>query len=111
MTSAQITIQEKLCQFINEYEDDRYCLLELLRFWGRHPCTRFSQLVIIHALDSRRPYVERALRYLINMGVVRTHIDNNLPVYSLTEEESLRSPVLNVAKLDWGQWQLVLGRI
>ena len=110
MITSEIAIEEKLCQFIKEYADDQYCL-ELVIFLGRHPCTRFSQLAIVHALDRRRLYIERALRRLISKGVVTTSIENNVPVYSLTENESLANPVLALAKLDWYQWQRLLGQL
>ncbi len=111
MAVSEITIGGKLCQFVKEWGDDHYCMLELLRFFGSHPCARFSRLAIVHALSSTKVYIEGALKHLINKGVVRRYIENNVPFYSLTEDESLRSPVLELAKLDWFQWQLMLRQI
>jgi hypothetical protein len=111
MIISDIALDRKLATLIKEYTDDQYCLLELLRFLGRHPNTRFSRLVIIHALNSRKLYTERAIRYLTAKGVVRTHIENSVPFYSLTENEPLRSLALDLARLDWCRWQLVLGQI
>lgn len=112
MTVSEIAIAEKLYQFIKEYADGHYCL-ELLRFFGRCPHARFSELAVVHALDvnDRRLYIERALRHLIDKGVVRTYTENNVSFYSLTEDESLRSLALDLAKLDWRQWQLVVRQI
>jgi hypothetical protein len=98
MTGSQTSTEKELSQFINEYADDRHCLLELLLFWGRHPCARFSRLAIVHALNSRRPHIERALGYLINKGIVRTCLENNVPLYSLTDNEPLHSLVLNITR-------------
>ena len=112
MTVPQITIAEKLYQFIKEYADDR-CCLELLRFFGGYPHARFSRLAVIHALDVNggRLYTGRALRHLTDKGVVKTYIENNVCFYSLTEDESLRSLASDLGKLDWRQWQLVVRQI
>ncbi len=109
MTVAKIIIEEKVDQFIKQYGDDHYCL-ELLRFFGWYPYARFNELAVIHALNSNhgRLYTKRALRQLVDKGVVRISIDNNISLYSLTEDESLRSLASDLAKLDWRQWQLVL---
>ncbi len=111
MIVSETTLQERLCQFTKEYTDDQCCLLEILQFFGRYPHTRFSGLAVIHALNGRRFYTERALKYLIDKGVVKRYSENNVSLYSLTEDEELRSLVLNLAKLDWGQWQLLLKQI
>ncbi len=108
MTITDIATERELSQFVTEYAGDQYCLLELLRFWGRHPRARFSRLAIVHALDSTKLYIERALRYLVKKGAVSTHTENNISPYSLTEDESLRGPVLDLAKLDSHQWQLMI---
>jgi hypothetical protein len=110
MITSGIALQEELTQFIREYTGDQYCLVELLRFLGRHPNTRFSRLVIIHALNSRRLYTEKALKHLVSNGVVRTCVENNVPLYSLTEEPQ-RNWALDLAKFDWCQWQLLLKQI
>jgi hypothetical protein len=108
MTVAQITLVEKLCRFLNQYMDDSYCL-QLLRFFGGYPYTRFSEPVIVHAVNpnNTKPHTKRALRQLVDKGVVRTSMDNDILLYSLTEDESLRNLASELAKLDWSQWQLV----
>lgn len=107
MIVSQIAIEGKLWQLVKEYADDQYCL-ELLRFLGRHPSTQFSQAVIAHALNSRKLHIESALKRLTDKGIVRTHVGNNILLYSLTDNEPLRSPVFDLAKLEWYQWQLLL---
>ncbi len=111
MITSGIALDEKLVVFIKEYKDDQYCLLELLRFLGRHPNTRYSRQVIVHAMNSRKLYTERAIRYLVAKGVLRAHIEKTVPFYSLTEEEPLRSIALDLARLDWCQWQLALKQV
>ncbi len=111
MIVTEVTSQDRLCQITKEYAGDHDCLLELLQFFGRYPHTRFSGLAVVHALNSRRLYIERALRHLVDKGVVKRYSENNVSLYSLTEDESLRSLILDLAKLDWGQWQLLLRQI
>jgi len=108
MTISRITIAEELCQFVKRYVDDHYCL-ELLRFFGGFPHARFSGLAVVHALNSDRGklHTERALKQLVDKGVVRMSIDNNISLYSLTEDESLCSLASDLAKLDSRQWQLM----
>jgi len=112
MIVSEIAIAEKLYQFTKEYADG-HCCLELLRFFGGHPRTRFSQLAVVHALDvnGRRLYIEKVLRHLIDKGVIKTYTENNVRLYSLTEDESLRSLASALAKLDWRQWQLMVRQI
>lgn len=96
--------EEKICQLVSDYIDDRNCLVEFLRFWGRHPSTRFNQAAILHALDYQEPrHVERALTYLIEREVIREHGKN---LYYLTEAEPLRSQLLNIARFNWSQQNL-----
>ena len=109
MTVSDIAILEKLHQFIKEYADS-YCCLELLRFFGRHPRARFSRLAVVNALNvnGRRPNIEKALKHLIDKGVLKIYIENNICLYSLTEDESLSSLASYLAKLDWHQWQRIV---
>ncbi len=103
-------IGEKLYQFIKEHADDQNCL-ELLQFFGRYPHTRFSELAVIHALDGRKSFMQKALKELTNKGLVKRCVENNVPLYRLTSDEPLRSLVLDLAKLDWCEWQLMLKQI
>ncbi len=111
MTVAEISIAEKLSQFIKECADD-HCCLELLRFFGGYPHARFGELAVVHALNSNpgKLYTKRALRHLVSKGAVKISV-SNVPLYSLTENEPLRSLALDIARLDWRQWQLVLRQI
>lgn len=110
MVVHDLSVEERLRQFVKEYDGD-HCSLELLLFLGRHPHARFSQLAIVHALNSWRLDVERALRHLKDKGLITTHAENGTAFYSLTENESLRNPVLDLLKIDWYQWQPVLRQV
>ena len=109
MAIAQAPEREHLCQLIKEYSDDPYCL-ELIQFFGWHPNARFSGLAILHALSvsGERRYIEKALRQLIDKGVVKTYSENNIALYCLTDDEALRQAALDIARLDWSQWQVML---
>ena len=109
MAVDKIAVAGKLRQFIEQYADDHYCL-ELLRFFGGYPHARFSELAVVHALNSNngKLYTKRALRRLMNEKVIRTYSENNVLFYSLTEDEILVSLVSDLVKLDWYQWQLLL---
>lgn len=108
--TEEMTIAEELCQFIKQYVDGYHCL-ELFRFFGRHPCTQFSELAVVNALNSNRGnlnIIKKALKQLVDKGVVRISTGNNVSLYSMTEEESLRSLAAKLAKLDWSRWQLII---
>ncbi len=109
MTVTQANERQSMCQLTQEYADDPYCL-KLIQFFGWHPNARFSGLAILHALNvsSERHYIERAMMQLIDKGVVRTYSENNVRLYCLTDNESLRQAARDIARLDWSQWQVVL---
>lgn len=110
MTLQTTTVEEKLCQFLKEYDGDQ-CSLELLLFLGRHPYTRFSRLAIMHGLNAWRLDLERALRHLRDKGLVSTYAENGTALYSLTNDESLRAPVLDMLKVNWSHWQPMIRQL
>ena len=85
MTTSQSAIGEKLAHPLGEYASDP-CCQEVLEFLKRHPRARFSRLAIVHALNSHRLYVERALSHLTASGMIRQYLRNNVPFYSLSAE-------------------------
>jgi len=109
MVTTQATEREYLCKMIKEFSDDPYCL-ELIQFFGWHPNTRFSGLAILHALsvNGERRYIDKALRQLVDKGIVKTYSENGIALYCLTDNNGLRQKALDVAGLDWSQWQDVL---
>jgi len=111
MIASVVAIEERLSQYIRNYADDRRCLVELLRFLGKHPYTRFSRSAVVHALKNQRVYVERSLKYLIANGVVSWASENKIHLYSLTEDGPDRNWALDLARLDWCQWQVVLRQV
>ena len=95
-------------QIIEKY-DDYYCL-ELLRFFGTYPSTKFSELAVIHALNDNgeKSRVRSAIGRLFIDGVVGTCIENGTHLYKLTDDESVHDSVVHLAKTDWHQWQMML---
>ena len=63
------------------------CCQEVMEFLKRHPRARFSRLAIVYALNCHRLYTERALSYLADARMIRQHLRNNAPFYSLSAEE------------------------
>ncbi len=107
MTIAEVSAQEKARDFLREFADDSYCL-NLLHFFGEHPYARFNWLAVLHAqgMDGGKSFLEKALRGLIDQGIVRECGDNGSALYSLTEDEMLRRQVMELAKLDWREWRI-----
>jgi hypothetical protein len=69
-------------------------------------------LVLIHALNVNgcKSGGERAPVHLTDKGVMKACTENNAYLYPLTEDETIRSWVLELAKLQWHHWQLALGK-
>ena len=110
MTVANDLIEEPLYRFLEEYGDNRV-KRELLAFWGRHPNAKFSSRVLCYAVDCNWLDADRALKALVEAGLVATHIYNDVPLYSLTRNQERRRPVVALAALDWDRWLLMLRRI
>ncbi len=111
MHTSEATMDAKLANLVNGYQDDHCGLLELLRWLAKHPHTRFSRLAMSRVLNDRRVFTERALRYLIGKEVVQAHSENGIRVFSLTTEESLLNWVLDLGRMDWSQWNLMLRQV
>jgi hypothetical protein len=107
MTTTETSSEKNLRQLVNEYADDRTCLLEFLRFFGRHPCTRFNQPAILHSLDCEPNNMRSVLSYLVNKEVVVEKNQSRIAYYQLTESEPLRSELLNLSQHDWSQQNLI----
>ena len=109
MATTQATGRVFVCKLIEEYHNDPYCL-ELIQFFGWHPDTRFNALAILHALDvsGERRYIEKALSKLVDKGVIKTYYENDIALYCLTDNKALRRDVLEIAGIDWSQWQIML---
>lgn len=109
MRNTEISKQDAFEQLVDNYIEDHSCM-ELLRFFGSHPYTRFNRLAVILTLNGngQRSEAESALAQLIEKGVVKASIENNVPLYSLTEDESIRRRVLELIHLEWYHRQLAL---
>lgn len=107
--TAEMTIPGKLFRFVKEHTNNYYSLHIILLF-ANHPFTRFNELAIIHAIhrDGSRLHIQKALRELVDKGILTTRIDSNVHLYSLPE--NMRSVVLELAKLDLLQQQQLLGQ-
>jgi len=109
---APFTVVEKqLTRYIEDYTDDRICLLELMRFLGKHPFTRFSRLAIIHALKNQNVLVSRGLKYLVEKELVTEEIENSIHLFSLATTEQTKDFTLELGQLDWCQWQSLLRQV
>jgi len=101
MAAPDVSTSEELLRFLEEYATDRL-KTELLAFWGRHPKARFSRGAICCALDVARLDVDRALKQMVETGLVDLYTQNNkTPLYSLTGDEKICHMVLEVASLSW----------
>jgi hypothetical protein len=102
---------DALNQIIDMYHERR-CCLELLRFFGTYPYTRFNRPAVIHAMKetSSQLEVDGALRDLILTRIVQESFENNTLLYSLTGDEIIHGWIEEIAKLEWRHWQLVLNK-
>jgi hypothetical protein len=109
MDLVQMPAREDVFQVVKEYDSDP-CCLELIQFFGWYPNARFSRLAVLHALsaNSERRCIEKALKELIDKGMVKTYSENNTPFYCLSDDASKREAALELARLDWRQWHGVL---
>lgn len=107
--TSEIIVSKELCHFIKEHATDYYTL-QLILFFAHHPCAKFNEMAISQSLNqgSKRHYIRKALSDLADKGTVQMCIANNVALYSLTV--SMRSLMLELAKLDVRQQQLLLKR-
>jgi len=107
MENTVITERNTFNQLAEKRSENRY-YLELLRFFGAHPNTRFNRLAVIQSLNENDSEydIERALVQLITKGLVKASNENNTRFYSLTEDESGRKWVMELVKLEWHNCQM-----
>ncbi len=86
MMAPEIANDRKLSRFVGKCGRSPFAV-ELLAFWGRHPKARFSKDAIGYALDRKRLDIDRALRHMVEVGLVDTYEDNGVPLYSLSAKE------------------------
>lgn len=110
METLTVGTQEELYRFLEEHGNNRV-KRELLNFWGRHPDARFSRYAICFALDCGKLEAEKALRAMVDAGLVDNHKNNGLTLYSLTKNEEKRRRVLELAAVGWDQWNIMIKRM
>ncbi len=105
--AGEVTISDGSFHFINENINECYAL-QLILFFVDHPYAQFSELAIIHALnhDSGRRYLQKALKTLVDKGMIKTRTDSNVPFYSLPE--NMQNLVSELQKLNVCQRQSLL---
>lgn len=112
MTITEVMKQKNqpcLGQLIKKLINNR-CCLALLRFFVAHPNGRFSKLAIVHAIDDNdsKLEIEKALKQLVDEGILMINIENDISFYLLTREGVVREIILEMGEFDWRHWQLVL---
>jgi hypothetical protein len=110
MVTPDVLTNERLQRFLAEYGNN-WVKRELLLFWGLHPNAKFNRLAICYAVDCRQLYAKVALRDMVEAGLVDIYVNNGETLYSLTQNELRRRPVLELAALGWDQWQLMLKQL
>lgn len=73
---------------------------DLYLFWGMHPRARFSMSIISYVLDCNKRDLEVMLQTMVEAGLVETHIQNGVTLYSLTANEEKRRAILEFARHD-----------
>ena len=105
--ASETTISEELFNFLVDYTNNHY-YLEIILFLTHYPYTQFNESAIIRAMkqEGERRCIRESIRYLVDKGVIKTYIDNNVVLYSLTD--NVRSLLLELAKLDTYQQLFLL---
>ena len=109
MTTVGTAMADRL-RDLTENTNEKHNILELLRFFGRRPGTRFNRQAIIRTSNSTIK-TGRALNYLIDKGAVKVCTDNNTLTYTLTDEGGIHNLAKDLAKLDWSQFNVTLKQI
>ena len=94
-----ITRNEELARFATAFAGDNISR-ELILFLGKHPCARFSQLVLRSALGGTTE-IASSLHRLAGQGIIKTGDGNGVALYWLTDEEPIRSLVMGIAGMDF----------
>jgi hypothetical protein len=110
MVAQHSLTEESLYRFLEEHGNSRV-KRQLLLFWGMHPNAKFSMLALRCAVECSKLDMKMALRSMIEVGLLDTHIYNDVPLYSLSRNEEKRRPVLELAALGWNQRLLMHKRM
>ncbi|MBI2869081.1 MAG: hypothetical protein HYX96_04565 [Chloroflexi bacterium] len=88
---------------VNHVRDE--CGRELLLFLGRHPYARLSKRALAYALNWRKSDIDKTLYDFLKNNLVKTHSENGISFYRLTDDEPMNSLARCLAGLTWSQWQ------
>jgi hypothetical protein len=84
MVPAEDSAWKKCIDAVPDFADDAVPR-EILRFFKKHARTRFNKSAIFHALTLERPkaFLDKALRGLVEQGMVVEYVKNGVELYSL----------------------------
>lgn len=71
--------------------------VEVVAFWHRHPDCRFAESTMCYGLGCRRLDLERAMKAMVEAGLVDVRVHDGMPFYSLTRDEGLRRQVMGLS--------------
>ena len=97
-------VADSLYCFLEEHGNDRI-KRGLLSFWGMHPNARFDISIICYAVDCHKLDAERALKAMVEDGLLDKYMHNGVTLYSLTTNQERRRPVLELTTLPRNRWQ------
>lgn len=100
MVTTVVLNEEQLSRFVEEHTSDRL-KSEILSFWSRHPYDKFTTSIIACALGLSKLEVSRALKALMDTGLVDSCNQGDLTLYNLTTDETKRKPVLELSARGW----------
>ena len=76
--------------------------LQLLRFWGQHPRTKFNLPCFAAALDTKRFNLKEVIKVLVDEEIIQEqHNSNGITWYSLVSDQQIQKYITRLAELDW----------
>jgi hypothetical protein len=108
---ATVTLaEEKLPCFLAKHGNNQ-ARRGLLLFWSRYPSAKFNKPVIYSAVTYPKSDVEKALKDMVEEGIVVSSIQNKVTLYSLTPNEGKRRAIMELSTLDFERQQLLFRSI
>jgi len=106
----EFSVEDNLCNFIKDFCDD-LSTLQLLLFFSRHPNAHFNRSALMHALPVKQFDTGVALERLIEKKIVVASHENGLNLFSLTNNEAIRTLAIQMLNIDQSRWQVILDNI
>jgi len=110
MEATSALTEQKLSCFLAKHGNNR-ARRGLLLFWSRYPSAKFSKPVIYSAVNYPKHDVEKALKDMVEEGIVVSSIQNKVTLYSLTLNEERRRKIIELSTLDFERQQLLFRSI